>query len=337
MVTTDEVNRQLLQMGRVDVVGPPREFVDALAERLDVIASTQAEYAPNVPAPSRVRPKRVVFAPAFAALALVVGAVAVSVGHGSSAYALDDPFNVQVQFADGHIVDGVDGLKISKGATIVVGAGGSVRIRDHVYREGDVIVIGQSGPEVADHVEVGPPSTRPEPTVPTTEQTEPTRPSTTAPPTTVQRQSEVTIAPRPVEPPPTARVEPPVTTRAPETTRPTTTITTTTTRSVASIELSALRVESSSDVSLSWSAVDGVAKYVVVRTVAVGTATPAEPNYPPVAPTTFVVQTTARLYTDVAESSEGSLITAARYRVVALDATGKVIGSSRFVQVILPR
>ena len=337
MVTTDEVNRQLVQLGRVDVVGPPREFVDLLAQRLDVIASTQAEYAPIAPAPRRVRPKRVVFAPAFAALALVVGGVAVSVGHGSSAYALDNPFNVQVQFADGHIVDGVNGLKISKGATIIVGAGGSVRIRDHVYSEGDVIVIGQSGPEVADHVEVAPPSTRTEPAVSTTERVETTLPSTTAPSTIVPRQPEVTVAPRPVEPSPTAGVEPPPTTRAPETTRPTTTVTTTTIRPVTSMDLSALRVDVSSQVSLSWSAVDGVAKYVVVRTVAVGTATPAEPNYPVVAPTTVVVETTARVYTDTAEMSEGSFITAARYRVVALDSTGKVIGSSRFVQVNLPR
>jgi len=51
----------------------------------------------------------------------------------------------------------------------------------------------------------------------------------------------------------------------------------------------------------------------------------------------LVVATTARAYTDTADSSEGSPITAARYRVVALDATGKVIGSSRFVQVNLPR
>jgi hypothetical protein len=250
--------------------------------------------------------------------------------NGSSAYALDDPFNVQVQLADGRFVDGIDGLEVPKGATVVVGVGGSVRIRDRVYREGDVIVIGESGPEVADHVEVVAPSTRPEPVAPTTERAEPTRPSTTAPPTTV-RLPEPTVAPNPIEPAPVTRVDVPETTRAPKTTLPTTT------RTVVSMEIGAQRVALSSQVSLSWSAVAGAAKYVVFRTVAVGGATPAEPVYPLVAPSKLVVQTTARAYTDVAESVEGVPITAVRYRVVALDASAKVIGSSRFVQVDLPR
>ena len=331
MVTKFEVNRQLLEMGRVDVVGPPRDFVNSLEQRLEAIASTQAEYAPHLIPPRRPRAKRVVFAPAFAALVLVVGAILVTVDNGSSAYALDDPFNVQVQLADGRFVDGTDGLKVPKGSTVVVGAGGSVRIRDRVYRAGDVIVIGDSGPEVADHVEVVAPSTRAEQVAPTTERVETTRPPTTEAPTTI-RQPEPTVAPRPVEPAPTTRIEVPATTRAPETTKPPTT----TIRPVVSMELGAQRVETSSQVALTWSAVEGAAKYVVVRTAAVGGATPAEPVYPPVAPTKLIVQTTARAYTDVAASIEGVPITAARYRVVALDASAKVIGSSRFVQVDLP-
>lgn len=330
MVTKFEVNRQLLEMGRDDVVGPPRDFVDSLAQRLDAIASTQAEYAPHINPPRRPRAKRLVFAPAFAAIVLVVGAIVVTVDNGSSAYALDDPFNVQVQLADGRFVDGTDGLKVPKGATVVVGAGGSVRIRDRVYREGDVIVIGEGGPEVADHVEVVAPSTRQEPVVPTTERVEPTRPATTEPPTTL-RLPEPTV-PRLVEPLPTPRIEVPEPTRAPETTKPPTT-----TRLIVSMEIGAQRVELSSQVSLSWSAVAGAAKYAVVRTVAVGGATPAEPVYPPVVPSKLVVQTTARAHTDVAEVVEGVPITAVRYRVVALDAKAKVIGSSRFVQVNLPR
>jgi hypothetical protein len=330
MVTKFEVNRQLLEMGRVDVVGPPRDFVDSLAQRLDAIASTQAEYAPHINPPRRPRAKRLVFAPAYAAIVLVVGAIVVTVDHGSSAYALDDPFNVQVQLADGRFVDGTDGLKISKGATVVVGAGGSVRIRDRVYREGDVIVIGESGPEVASHVDVVAPSTGPEPVAPTTERVESTRPATTEPPTTL-RLPEPTV-PRVIEPVPTTRIEVPEPTRAPETTKPPTT-----TRTIVSMEIGAQRVELSSQVSLSWSAVAGAAKYVVVRTVAVGDATPAEPVYPPVAPSKLVVQTTARAHTDIAEAVEGVPITAVRYRVVALDASAKVIGSSRFVQVNLPR
>ena len=331
MVTKFEVNRQLLEMGRVDVVGPPRDFFNSLEQRLEAIASTQAEFAPHINPPRRPRAKRLVFAPAFAAIVLVVGAIVVTVDNGSSAYALDDPFNVQVQLADGRFVDGTDGLKVPKGSTVVVGAGGSVRIRDRVYREGDVIVIGEGGPEVADHVEVVAPSTRAEQVAPTTERVEPTRPPTTEPPTTI-RQPEPTVAPRPVEPAPTTRLEVPATTRAPETTKPPTT-----TRLIVSMELGAQRVELSSQVALSWSAVEGAAKYVVVRTVAVGGATPAEPVYPPVAPSKLVVQTTARAHTDIAEAVEGVPITAARYRVVALDASAKVIGSSRFVQVDLPR
>jgi len=330
MVTKDEVSRQLHEMGRVDVVGPPREFVDLLAQRLEVMASV--EYVPAVTAPRRARPRRMVFAPAFAALALVVAAIVLNVGGGSAAYALDDPFNVQVQFADGHVVDGTDGLKVPKGATVVVGGGGSVRIRDRVYTEGDVIRIGNDGRAVASRIEVAPAptSTRVEPAPTTTE----TRVSTT-PVTTVAspvREPEPTVAPRPAEPAPTTRVEVPVTTLAPETTRAPTT-----TRAVVSMELGAQRVEMTSQVSLSWSAVDGAAKYIVVRTVATAGATPAEPVYPPVAPTTVVVQTTLRTYTDTAESVEGVFITAARYRVVALDGSGKVIGSSRFVQINLPR
>ncbi|MEO8692910.1 MAG: hypothetical protein ABI658_05295 [Acidimicrobiales bacterium] len=332
MVTKYEVNRQLVEMGEVDVVGPPRDFVDSLAQRLDAIASTRAEYAPHLNPQRRPRAKRMVFAPAFAALVLVVGAIIVTVDNGSPAYALDDPFNVQVQLADGRFVDGTDGLKISKGSTVVVGAGGSVRIRDHVYREGDVVVIGERGPEVADHLDVVVSTTRTEPTVSTTERVATTQPTTTQAPTAV-REPEPTVAPRPVEPVPTTRVEAPATTRAPETTR----AATTTTRPLVSMELGAQRVELSSQVALSWSAVAGAAKYVVVRTVAVSGATPAEPVYPPVAPTTLVAQKTTLTHTDVAEAVEGTPITAARYRVVALDSTGKVIGSSRFVQVNLPR
>lgn len=331
MVTKHDVNRGLLEMSEVDVVGPPRDFVDSLGQRLDAIASTQAEYAPHLNPPRRPRLKRLVFAPAFAALVLVVGAIFVAVDNGSTAYALDDPFNVQVQLADGRFVDGTDGLKISKGATVVVGAGGSVRIRDRIYREGDVIVIGEGGPEVADHVDVVAPTTRPEPIVSTTERVEPTRPATTLPPTTV-RQPEPTVPARPVEPAPTTSIEAPETTRAPETTKPPAT-----TRAVVSMELGAVRVELSSQVALSWGAVDGTAKYVVVRTVAVGGATPAEPVYPAVAPTKVVVQKTTRTHTDVADAVEGTPITAVRYRVVALDASAKVIGSSRSVQVNLPR
>ena len=330
MVAKFEVNRQLLEMGRVSVVGPSSDFVDSLAQRLDAIASTQAEYAPHINPPRRPRAKRLVFAPTFAAIVLVVGAIVITVDNGSSAYALDDPINVQVQLADGRFVDGTDGLKVPKGTTVVVGAGGSVRIRDRVYREGDVIVIGESGPEVASHVDVVAPSTRPEPVAPTTERVEPTRPATTEPPTTL-RLPEPTI-PRVVEPVPTTSIEVPEKTRAPETTKPPTT-----TRPIVSMEIGAQRVELSSQVSLSWSAVAGAAKYVVVRTVAVGGATPAEPVYPPVLPSKVVVQTTARVHTDIAEAVEGVPITAVRYRVVALDATAKVIGSSRFVQVNLPR
>ena len=203
-----------------------------------------------------------------------------------------------------------------------------MRIRDRVYREGDVIVIGEGGPEVAAHVDVMVPSTRPEPAVSTTERVESTRPATTEVPTSL-RQPDPTVA-RPAESAPTTQAAEP--TRAPETTKPPTT-----TRPVVSMELGAQRVESTSQVSLSWGAVDGAAKYVVVRTVAVGGATPAEPVYPPVSPTKVVVQTTARAHTDVADAVEGSPITAVRYRVVALDSKAKVIGSSRFVQVDLPR
>jgi hypothetical protein len=326
MVTKYEVNRQLLEMGAADVVGPPREFVDSLAQRLDAIASTQPEYASHLIPPRRSRPKRVILAPAFAALVIVVGLLVFGIDNGSSAYALHEPFNVQVQLADGRLVDGTDGLEVSRGTTVVVGAGGSVRIRDRVYREGDVIVIGERGPEVAANVEVVAPTTRPSTTVPTTERVEPTRPSTTVPP-----QPEPTVA-RPAEPAPTTRIEVPAPTRPPETTKPPTT-----TGPVVLMELGAQRVEQSSQVSLSWSAVDGAKKYVVVRTVAVGGATPAEPMYPAVSPSKLIAQTTALAHTDVAESVEGTPITAAHYRVVVLDEKAKVIGASRAVPVDLPR
>ncbi|HUP72206.1 MAG TPA: hypothetical protein VM282_04100 [Acidimicrobiales bacterium] len=324
MVTKYEVNRQLLEMGAADVVGPSREFVDSLGQRLDAIASTQPEYASHLIPPRRSRPKRVIFAPAFAALVIVVGLIVFSIDNGSSAYALHDPFNVQVQLADGRLVDGTDGLKVSRGATVVVGAGGSVRIRDRVYREGDVIVIGEDGPGVTDRLDVAAPSTRAEP-APTTRVE---RPATTEEPAATR--PEPTVSPT-VEPAPVTRIEVPETTRAPKTTVPTTT------RTVVSMEIAAQHIELSSQVALSWTAVEGAAKYVVVRTVAVGGAIPAEPVYPPVAPSKVVAQTTARVHNDVAELVEGVLITAARYRVVALDASAKVIGSSRAVQVDLPR
>ena len=329
MVTKHELHRQLLAMGRADVVGPRGDFVDSLAQRLDAIASTQPEYAPHL-TPRRSRHRRVILAPAFGALVIVVGLIAFGIDNGSSAYALADPFNVQVQLADGRFVDGTDGLEVPKGSRVVVGAGGSVRIRDRVYGAGDVIVIGDRGPEVADHVEVVAPTTRPEPIPPTTERVDATRPATAEPPTSLGEPAP-TVA-RPVETVPTTRAYVPEPTRAPETTKPPTT-----TRPVVSMELGAQRVESTSQVSLSWSAVDGAAKYAVVRTVAVGGATPAEPVYPPVSPTKVVVLTTARAHTDVAEALEGQPITAVRYRVVAVDSQGKVMVASRLVQVDLPR
>jgi hypothetical protein len=155
-------------------------------------------------------------------------------------------------------------------------------------------------------------------------------PATTAPPVT--RAPETTLLPRPVEPAPTTKADPPETTRKTETTIPPPT-----TRIVVTLELGALRIGTSSQVSISWSAVEGAKKYVLVRTVATGGLTPAEPVYPPVAPTKVVVQTTANAHTDVAEALEGVPITSVRYRVVALDLSGKVIGSSGFVQVNLPR
>src|SRR5690242_1946284 len=113
MMTKDELQRQLVKMGELDVVGPPRDFLDSLDARLSAMASAQHDYAPMTPA-RRPRPKRVIFAPAFAAVALVVAAIMISVGGGAPAYALDDPFNVQVQLADGRVVDATDGLRIHK-------------------------------------------------------------------------------------------------------------------------------------------------------------------------------------------------------------------------------
>jgi hypothetical protein len=327
MMTKDELQRQLLEMGKGSVVGPPRDFVDSLGARLDAMASAQHDYAPTRPAP-RPRPKRAVFVPAFAVLALVVAAILVSVGGDSPAYALSDPFNVQVQLADGRVVDGTEGLRIDKGSLVIIGAGGSVRIRDRMFGEGEIVVIGERGPEVTRRIDVSPTTTRVESPTTTVRVEEPT--TTAAPPTT--RVPETTAAPRPTEPPPTTKVEPPPTTKTTETTRPPTT-----TRVIVSMELGAQRVGTSSQVALSWSAVEGAYKYVVVRTVAVGGATPGEPVYPIASPTKLVVQTTARTFTDVAETVEGVPITAARYRVVALDSSAKVIGSSRFVQVDLPR
>ena len=325
MMRKDELHRQLVKMGKTDVVGPPRDFVDSLDARLAAMASAQHDYAPLMP-PPRPRPKRVLLAPAFAALSLTIAAIVLSVDGGAAAYALNEPFNVQVQLADGRVVYGIDGLRVRKGAIVRVGAGGSVRIGDRIYREGDVIAIGERGPEVTDHIDVTPSTTRVE-APPTTRVEEP--PPTTAP---VTRPPETTMPPRPILPAPTTKAEPPETTRKPETTQPPQT-----TRLVVPMELAAQRVGASSQVSLSWSVVEGAKKYVVVRTVAVAGATPAEPVYPPVSPTKVVVQTTARAHTDVAEAVEGVPVTAVRYRVVALDASAKVIGSSWFVQVDLPR
>ena len=326
MLTKDELHRQLVKMGRTDVVGPPRDFVDSLDARLAAMASAQHDYAPPRLAP-RPRPKRVLLAPAFAAVALVIAAIVVSVDGGSTAYALSDPFNVQVQLADGRVVDGTNKMRVGKGAILTVGAGGSVRIGDRVYGEGEVIAIGERGPEVTGRIEVAPTTTRVEP--PVTIRIEEPAPTTVAP---VTRPPETTAPPRPVEPAPTTQAAPPETSRTPETTKPPTT-----TRPMVSMELGAQRVGTSSQVSLSWSAVEGAKKYIVVRTVAVGGATPAEPVYPAVSPTKVVLQTTALAHTDTAEAVEGVPITGVRYRVVALDASAKVIGSSRFVQVDLPR
>jgi hypothetical protein len=325
MMTKDELHRQLVEMGKGNVVGPPRDFVDSLGARLDAMASAQHDYAPRLPAP-RPRPKRVLLAPAFAALAIVIAAIVLSVDRGSAAYALSDPFNVQVQLADGRVLSGTDGLRLDKGAVVTVGAGGSVRIRDRVFGEGEVILIGGRGPELTGRIDVAPTTTRVE--TPTTTRGE--DPTTTLPSTT--RAPETTVPPLATEPVPTIKVEPPPTSLKSETTRPPTT-----TRVVVSMELAAQRVGITSQVSVSWSAVEGAKKYILVRTVAVGGAIPAEPVYPVVSPTKVVVQTTAVAHTDVAETIEGLPITAVRYRVVALDASAKVIGSSRFVQVELPR
>lgn len=164
--------------------------------------------------------------------------------------------------------------------------------------------------------------------------------------TTTEPVAPTRLVPVPATEPVTtvARPDPTVTEPVPSTAAPSTrprestsssTRPTSTTAAVASMRLGASRVEATDQVWLEWTAVPTAVRYIVVRTVSTTAAPPPEPVFPAVAPTEVAVEAAAP--TRTATNMVPAPATMVRYRVVALDGAGRMVGKSAFVQVNLPR
>jgi hypothetical protein len=325
MTTKNDVREGLRQLGGADVPEPRAAFVELLEERLTAIASTP----PSVENAARAqvfRPRRprLALAPMLAAtilvVALVVG-VALDRNTASAALELHAPVNVEVILPDGRVVRGVDGMRLPDGARLVIGSSGSVRVGERLLREGDVAVVVDGRLEVT---EPSPPVTTDPRDAATT-----TVPVRAGPPTNAAEAPQPTEAPDVPAPRP-APTEPPATTAAPEPTRPPAT-TTTTRAEPSSLDLQ-LTVLEGRNVKLTWRSIPGATRYAIVRTTSETDAAPAEPVYPAQPPSYLVAENATSPWSQPVPAG----VRAVRYRVIALDSTGRVIATSRFVGTEFP-
>jgi len=319
MITNDDVRDRLAKLGERADLQPSPGFVALLDERL---RAGVEDYVPNTayvpPRAPRGVPRKFVLA--FAAAVLVV---ALSIGglitRSTPSYAmtLSDPVNVSVVMPDGRIVTGTDGMRLADGARVIVGVGGSARIGDRHLTEGAVALVEGQAVRVliAD----------PAPTIVTTTQLAPE-------PTTVVTTSIAPVAPPPTEVPRRPAVtEPPVTEAPapPPTEAPRPAPTTTVRPPEQNFNLNVqLIVGDGRNLTLKWRLITGATTYVITRTWSAD-GTPAEPAYP----ANQIATTTQLQWSEVVPAG----IHTVRYRVVALDAAGRIVSQpSPFVQATLP-
>lgn len=338
---TDDVRARLERAGRRQVPDPDPAFVDALEARL--LAAARIKAAATRPVSTRqlspgARPWRPAFglAAGFTAMAFLLAVAAWFGGgdHGAPALELAGARGVEVMLADGTLLVDPDGLLLPDGSVVRVGAGASARIGGVVLEAGDVATIEDrqvrvtrsslavaSGPSGSLPTGTGlppnratPPSAGPsgqatgKPSPPTSASPAPTgRPSTTAvPPATRAPGAQPSIDARstPSGPPPTAPANLP------------------------SMTLSA-KATVGAQVGLSWTALDGARRYVLIATTSATTA--ADPRYPgsPVLGE-FAHPPGTPLVVRVGDGT-----TEVRLLVVALRADGTEVGRSNVARVLL--
>ncbi len=330
----DDLRRELEAAGRRDVPAPRPGFEAELEDRLAAIAREPAilpspATAPSPASPSPVRPKPGFgFAAGLAGFAAVLAIVVVMSGFGlrsTLALELTEAVNVEVALADGTTLVDPEGLLLPDGAVIRIGSGGSARVGDVVLGAGDVATVTDRRLEVdprddATTTVIATPIPSRSPAGPTHAPVPRTpapseRPSTPRPDASIP--PKISPTPRIVSPAATVAGDPGPT--------PTSKIV------VVAIKLEARRT-GPSEVGVSWTAVQGAARYVLLATPSRGGSArdpvyPGAPvigefTHPPLKPQLFRV---------------GPEVVEVRLLVVALSDDGATVGRSKIAIVELPR
>jgi hypothetical protein len=140
---SDDVRERLEDAGSSPVTGPDPAFADALEARLRLVAATLPPHQPRRRAFGFGRAAAgagVVLA--AAALLVIIGVSAMSLRPGPAPVpTLAGSVNVEVELADGTVLEDPNGLLLPEGAVVTVNEGGSARIGDTVLSPGDVATV----------------------------------------------------------------------------------------------------------------------------------------------------------------------------------------------------
>jgi hypothetical protein len=309
----NDLDRRLRDAGQTPVPAPDPAFATRLEHRLR--AGGLAPEPALRPAPG---PARRVWFPAAAvaaALAMVLGAVAVLRGGGEEVVRVASATDTVVVLPDGTVGPATPGLELPDGSRLQTGSEGHVVAGDT-----------ELGPKQEAKVRGG--TVKPSPTTVPPKPSEPSNPPTAAPTATTLRPKTppsttattyptVTTKPRVVVTPTTTK--PTASTTA--TTKPTTTSSSGPTNTSAAMKLDA-RFKGET-VKLQWSAYTGpnFVAYLVLRADG-----PTEPRYPIDDATTVVARITDPLATTFMETITDPA--GRTYRLVAVDSERRIIASS---------
>jgi len=310
------LDRCLREAGQATVPPPDAAFATRLEQRLR--AGVLAPEPALRPTP---RPARRAWFPAAAiaaALAMVLGAVAVVRGGGEDVVRVASATDTVVVLPDGTVGPATPGLELPDGSRLQTGNEGHV-------------VAGETelGPKQEAKVRNG--TVQPSPTTVPPKPSEPSNPPGTAPTATTlasRTPPSTTAYPTPTTKP--RVVVTPTTTKPTASTTATTKPTTITTMSGPTNTVAALKLEArykDTTVKLGWSAYSGTdfAAYLVLRADG-----PAEPRYPVDSATTVVARITDPWATSFMETITDPAGHA--YRVVAVDSERRLLASSPAVR-----
>jgi hypothetical protein len=316
----NDLDRRLREAGQAAVPPPDPAFATRLEHRLRAGVPVATEPALR-PAPRPLRHAWFPAAAVAAALAMVLGAVAVLRNGGEDVVRVASATDTVVVLPDGTVGPATPGLELPDGSRLQTGSEGHV-------------VAGETelGPKQEARDRKG--TVKPSPTTVPPKPSEPSNPPVTAPtattvppvkPTTPPSTRPTTVVTPTTKPPVVAT---PTTNPAP---RPTDTKpTTTSTMSGPTNTVGALKLEAhykGETVKLQWSAYTGknFAAYLVLRA-----DSPAEPRYPVDNATTVVARITDPWATSFMETIADPAGRA--YRVVAVDSERRLIASTPAVK-----